>query len=59
MTAAIPTADHDAGLPPLIVGEVDHLVQVLVDGRRWALVLPGDAIVEHLVDGEAPDVAAP
>ena len=49
---AIPTADHDASLPPLIVGAVDHLGLVLIDGHRWAVAPPGDMIGVYLLDGE-------
>ncbi len=48
----IETTDHDAGPPLLYVGEVGHLVQVQIDGHRWALLLPGDAVAELLVGTE-------
>ena len=52
----IPTTDHDAGPPPLIVGDVDQLACVLLDRHCWALLLPGDQIAELLL-GTEPEVA--
>ncbi len=46
------TTDHDQGPPPLHVGDVGHLAQVLIDAHRWAMMPPGDPIAERLVDGE-------
>ena len=53
----IPTTDHDQGPPPLYGAPLGVLVLVLVDGRRWALLPPGDPLVDHLaiieVEGES------
>ncbi len=54
----IPTADHDANLPPLLVGEVAHLARVLIDGHRWAMMPPGDLIAVYLLEGEVPNAVA-
>ncbi len=50
----IPTTDFDAGPAPLVVGDVTHLARVLIDGRRWAMMPPGDMIAAFLlgIDGE-------
>ncbi len=46
----IETTDHDQGSPPLHSGSGGVLIPVLIDGRRWAMVPPGDPIADHLVD---------
>ncbi len=46
----IPTTNHDAGPPPLYSGPVGALMAVRFDGRRWAMVPPGDPVAAHLVD---------
>ncbi len=43
----IPTTDHDQGLPPLYGAPHGVLVPVLLDGRCWALLPPGDPLVDH------------
>ena len=48
----IETTDHDAGPPPLHCTPHSFLVPVLLDGRRWVMVPPGDAITQHLVGTE-------
>ena len=59
----IPTADHDAGPPPLYSGPLGVLAPVLLDGHRWAVLPPGDPIAGHLMGDiahmEAPDAMAP
>ena len=47
-----PTTDHDAGLPPLYSGPVGALVAVRLDGRRWAVMPPGDPVADHLINME-------
>ncbi len=49
----IPTTDHDAGPPPLYGVPLGVLVPVLLDGRRWAVLPPGDPLVDHLAAIEA------
>lgn len=56
MTPAIPTTDHDEGAPPLHVRDVGHLVRVLIDGRRWAMMSPGDPVAKILL-GIEPETA--
>ncbi len=46
------TTDHDCGLPPLYSGPVGALVAVRLDGRRWAMVPPGDPVADHLINME-------
>ena len=46
----IPTADHDAGPPPLYGDPFGFLVPVMIDGHRWVVLPPGDPIAEHLVE---------
>ncbi len=49
----ISTTDHDAGPPPHCCAPHGVLVPVLLDGRRWAVLLPGDPLVDHLAAIEA------
>ena len=46
------TTDHDAGAPPLHMPPLGVLVPVLIDGRCWALLLPGDQVAEILLGTE-------
>ena len=48
----IPTADHDAGPPPLYGALLGVLVFVLLDGHRWVMIPPGDPISARLVGAE-------
>lgn len=46
----IPTADHDANVPPLFLPPLGVLVPVLLDGHRWIVAPPGDPVAEFLLD---------
>ena len=48
----IPTADHDAGPPPIYGAPFGVLVPVLLDGHRWVMNPPGDPIAARLVGAE-------
>ena len=50
MDSAIETTDHDEGVPPLYGAPLGALVPVLIDGRRWIVLPPGDPIAAHLVE---------
>ncbi len=46
----IPTADHDAGPPPIYSDSGGFLIPVLLDGHRWIAIPPGDPIATYLVE---------
>ncbi len=52
-SSTVPTADHDEGLSPLYGAPLGVLVPVLIDGLRWAVLPPGDPLVDHLAAIEA------
>lgn len=53
MAVMIPITDHEAGPPPLYGAPLGVLVPVLIDGHRWAVLPPGDPLVDHLAAIEA------
>ena len=62
MTSIVETVDHDEGRPPLYMGAVPgFLALVLIDGHRWVVVPPGDAIAQYMVgaESEVPHERAP
>ena len=40
--------DYDAGLPPIYSGRVSAVADVLIDGRQWVRIAPGDRLADRM-----------